>query len=116
MEVASHCKNLSLLWIPSFPAFGAGIFEVEEAVKKHVIEGELKEVRTFQVFEGVLSWIVENVEKTEGRSVQGSENGGFFEVLRNQIPKFGVFICIFTLKIQIICGFEPQITSSDVGS
>lgn len=42
MEVASHCKNLSLLWIPSFPAFGAGIFEVEEAVKKHVIEGELK--------------------------------------------------------------------------
>ena len=68
------------------------------------------------MFEGVLSWIVENVEKTEGRSVQGSENGGFFEVLRNQIPKFGVFICIFTLKIQIICGFEPQITSSDVGS
>lgn len=74
------------------------------------------------MWEGVLSWIVENVEKTEGRSVQGSENGGFFVVLRNQIPKFGVFICIFTLKIQIICGFEPfqaqtcQIISSDVGS
>lgn len=63
-------------------------------------------------------------KKTEGRSVQGSENGGFFEVLRNQIPKFGIFIlCIFTLKIQIICEFEPsfqaqtcQIISSDVGS
>ena len=55
-------------------------------------------------------------KKTEGRSVQGIENGGFFEVLGNQIPKFGIFIlCIFTLKI-IICGFEPQITSSDVGS
>lgn len=51
MEVPSHCKNLSLLWVPSFPTFGAGIFEVEEAVRKHVIEG-------------VLSWIVENVEKT----------------------------------------------------